>query len=290
MRDPNRQGSDRIRGDGRPSQNALPLKILRRPQPPEAGAQNDGLNALIGGRVLGDLRCYSRSWVYLRMHRLATVQTITTHFTQQLCGDARCLLPALVKQQGRPCRCGLVPSFTAGRLPARVSGGKKRMGLRLLIQRLGRQVDAARPDDRPGLRIDRDLSEVSGVVLRREDARPPFTGEVDIPGSAVAEQQAEHAVTDHGDTDDDRQLREDGPSLGRPLVDRLKGSRIHHLKELRPGSRGRSEIRIIFAFDPARSALLLLGDDKAGNWERWYRDNVPVAERLYLDYTTEGEQ
>jgi hypothetical protein len=164
------------------------------------------------------------------------------------------------------------------------------MGLRLLIQRLGRQVDAARPDDRPGLRIDRDLSEVSGVVLRREDARPPFTGEVDIPGSAVAEQQAEHAVTDHGDTDDDRQLREDGPSLGRPLVDRLKGSRIHHLKELRPGSRGRSEIRIIFAFDPARSALLLLGGDKAGNWERWYRDNVPVAERLYLDYTTEGEQ
>ena len=84
-------------------------------------------------------------------------------------------------------------------------------------------------------------------------------------------------------------LREEGPSLGRPLVDRLKGSRIHHLKELRPGSRGRSEIRIIFAFDPTRSALLLLGGDKAGNWERWYRDNVPVAEMLYLDYTTEGE-
>jgi hypothetical protein len=85
-------------------------------------------------------------------------------------------------------------------------------------------------------------------------------------------------------------LREEGPSLGRPLVDRLKGSRIHHLKELRPGSRGRSEIRIIFAFDPTRSALLLLGGDKAGNWERWYRDNVPAAERLYLDYTTGGEQ
>jgi hypothetical protein len=84
-------------------------------------------------------------------------------------------------------------------------------------------------------------------------------------------------------------LREDGPSLGRPLVDRLKGSRIHHLKELRPGSRGRSEIRIIFAFDPTRSALLLLGGDKAGNWERWYRDNILVAERLYIEYTTGGE-
>jgi len=57
MRDPNR--SDRIRGDGRPSQNALPLKILRRPQPPEPGAQNDGLNALIGGRLLGVRECFS---------------------------------------------------------------------------------------------------------------------------------------------------------------------------------------------------------------------------------------
>ncbi len=80
------------------------------------------------------------------------------------------------------------------------------MGLRLLIQRLGRQVDAARPDDRPGLKIDRDVSEVSRVVQRGEDARPPFTGEVDIPSSAVAEQQAEHAVTDYGDTYDDRQV------------------------------------------------------------------------------------
>lgn len=75
-------------------------------------------------------------------------------------------------------------------------------------------------------------------------------------------------------------LREEGPTLGRPLVDRLKGTRIHHLKELRPGSRGRSEIRIIFAFDPARSALLLLGGDKAGNWQRWYRANIPLAEQF----------
>jgi hypothetical protein len=85
-------------------------------------------------------------------------------------------------------------------------------------------------------------------------------------------------------------LREEGPALGRPLVDRLKGSTIHHLKELRPGSRGRSEIRIIFAFDPDRSALLLLGGDKAGNWQRWYRDNIPIAERLYLEYTAQDEE
>jgi len=77
---------------------------------------------------------------------------------------------------------------------------------------------------------------------------------------------------------------------GRPLVDRIKGSKIHHLKELRPGSAGRSEIRVVFAFDPTRSALLLLGGDKAGNWQRWYRDNIPLAERLYMEYATEDEE
>lgn len=85
-------------------------------------------------------------------------------------------------------------------------------------------------------------------------------------------------------------LREEGPALGRPLVDRIQGSRLHHLKELRPGSKGRSEIRVLFAFDPARSALLLLGGDKAGNWQRWYRQNIPIAEQLYLEYTMEQEE
>jgi hypothetical protein len=66
-------------------------------------------------------------------------------------------------------------------------------------------------------------------------------------------------------------------ALGRPLVDRIQGSRLHHLKELRPGSAGRSEIRVLFAFDPTRSALLLLlGGDKAGNWQRWYPGEHPA--------------
>ncbi|GGK70881.1 putative toxin HigB3 [Sphaerisporangium melleum] len=85
-------------------------------------------------------------------------------------------------------------------------------------------------------------------------------------------------------------LRDEGPTLGRPLVDRLHGSSLHNLKELRPGSRGRSEIRIIFAFDPTRAALLLLGGDKAGNWERWYKEHIPLAVRLYLDYTSDEEE
>ena len=70
----------------------------------------------------------------------------------------------------------------------------------------------------------------------------------------------------------------------------VAATKIHNLKELRPGSRGRSEIRIIFAFDPTRSALLLLGGDKAGNWARWYRDNIPLAEQLYIDYTADEEE
>lgn len=47
-------------------------------------------------------------------------------------------------------------------------------------------------------------------------------------------------------------LSEQGPALGRPLVDRLKGSVYHNMKELRPGSAGSTEIRMIFAFDPIR--------------------------------------
>jgi hypothetical protein len=47
---------------------------------------------------------------------------------------------------------------------------------------------------------------------------------------------------------------------------------------------------VLVVFDPTRSALLLLGGDKSGNWQRWYKENIPIAERLYLEYTAEGEE
>ena len=47
---------------------------------------------------------------------------------------------------------------------------------------------------------------------------------------------------------------------------------------------------MLFAFDPTRSALLLLGGNKAGNWQRWYRQNIPIAEQLYLEYTSEEQE
>ena len=67
-----------------------------------------------------------------------------------------------------------------------------------------------------------------------------------------------------------------GPSLGRPLVDTITASSHANMKELRPGS-----MRVLFAFDPRRAAILLLGGDKSGCWEEWYVDAIPEADRLY---------
>src|SRR5687768_13399343 len=76
-------------------------------------------------------------------------------------------------------------------------------------------------------------------------------------------------------------LRDRGPQLGRPLVDTVTGSRHKNMKELRPGSAGRSDLRVLFAFDPARSAILLVGGDKAGRWQDWYRSAIPLADDRY---------
>lgn len=77
------------------------------------------------------------------------------------------------------------------------------------------------------------------------------------------------------------ELERQGPTLGRPLVDRIKGSRHHNMKELR--STG-GNIRILFAFDPARQAILLVGGDKTGNWKGWYKENIPIADARYDEH------
>jgi hypothetical protein len=68
------------------------------------------------------------------------------------------------------------------------------------------------------------------------------------------------------------------------MVDRIHGSRFHHLKELRPPSGGRTETRILFAFDPVQQAVLLIAGDKSGNWQGWYRDNIKVADDPYAEW------
>jgi len=79
-------------------------------------------------------------------------------------------------------------------------------------------------------------------------------------------------------------LADRGPALGHPAVDRITSSQLHNLKELRPGSAGKTEIRILFIFDPQRRAVLLVAGDKAGNWTRWYRDAIKLAEDRYARY------
>ena len=76
-------------------------------------------------------------------------------------------------------------------------------------------------------------------------------------------------------------LEQEGPTLGRPTVDKVSGSKFHNMKELR--STGTS-IRILFIFDPNRQAILLLGGDKQGNWKGWYDQNIPVAEKRYENW------
>jgi hypothetical protein len=84
-------------------------------------------------------------------------------------------------------------------------------------------------------------------------------------------------------------LESNGPAEGRPLVDSISTSQISNMKELRPPSAGRTEIRILFVFDPWRSAILLVAGDKSGEWHRWYREAIPEAEQLYATYLKERQ-
>ena len=79
-------------------------------------------------------------------------------------------------------------------------------------------------------------------------------------------------------------LVEDGPHLGRPLVDTIKASRHKNMKELRPGSSGQSELRILFAFNPQRKGIMLLAGDKSTKWQQWYKQAIPLADDLFDEH------
>jgi len=85
-------------------------------------------------------------------------------------------------------------------------------------------------------------------------------------------------------------LAEEGPALGRPLVDTIRGSTIANMKELRPGSTGATEVRILFVFDPVRQAVLLVGGDKAGDWQGWYKAAIPQAEAAYSHHLRRAQE
>lgn len=80
-------------------------------------------------------------------------------------------------------------------------------------------------------------------------------------------------------------LIEHGPRLPFPYSSGIRGSRHAHMRELRVQSGGKP-LRAFYAFDPRRTAILLIGGDKTGD-DRFYETMVPVADRLYDDYLAE---
>jgi hypothetical protein len=56
------------------------------------------------------------------------------------------------------------------------------------------------------------------------------------------------------------------------------------MKELRPGSSGRTEVRVLFAFDKLRRAILLVGGDKSNDWTQWYVTNISIADDRFDDH------
>src|SRR5262249_34575351 len=80
-------------------------------------------------------------------------------------------------------------------------------------------------------------------------------------------------------------LMEQGPQLPFPYSSGVNGSKHPHMRELRVHSGGRP-LRIFYAFDPRRSAILLIGGDKTGDG-RFYDRTVPIADAPYDDYIDE---
>ncbi len=80
-------------------------------------------------------------------------------------------------------------------------------------------------------------------------------------------------------------LVEHGPHLPFPHSSGIEGSKHAHMRELRVQSGGKP-LRGFYAFDPRRTAILLIGGDKTGD-DRFYETMIPIADRLYDNYLAE---
>ena len=84
-------------------------------------------------------------------------------------------------------------------------------------------------------------------------------------------------------------LQQQGPSLGRPVVDTVYDSKFTNMKELRVQHRGKP-LRAFFAFDPLRQAIVLCIADKGGK-KRFYKEMLAIADEQYeLHLASLGEQ
>src|SRR5438046_823846 len=79
-----------------------------------------------------------------------------------------------------------------------------------------------------------------------------------------------------------RLLEAKGPTLQYPYSSGVEGSRHGRMRELRVQHKGRP-YRVLYAFDPRRIAILILGGAKAGS-SRWYEQNVPIADKIYDEH------
>ena len=76
-----------------------------------------------------------------------------------------------------------------------------------------------------------------------------------------------------------------GPNLPRPHSDTIKGSKFNNMKELRTQHAGQP-YRTLYAFDPKRTAILLIGGKKSGD-KNWYKTNISIADRLFAQHLKE---
>ena len=82
-----------------------------------------------------------------------------------------------------------------------------------------------------------------------------------------------------------RHLVEFGPALTFPHSSKVVSSRYPQMRELRTQSSGRP-LRTLYAFNPLRTAVLLIGGNKTGD-DRWYERFVPVADQLFDNHLGE---
>lgn len=85
-------------------------------------------------------------------------------------------------------------------------------------------------------------------------------------------------------------LQKHGPEYGRPRVDTLNGSKHANMKELRFDAAD-GVWRVAFAFDPKRSAILLVAGDKSGvNQKRFYKKLLTTADERFDGHLKELKQ
>lgn len=106
-----------------------------------------------------------------------------------------------------------------------------------------------------------------------------FTDEFQAWWDSLAEEQQDDVALSV------RHLIEFGPALGFPHSSKVTTSRFPQMRELRTQSCGRP-LRTLYAFNPLRTAVLLIGGDKTGD-DRWYEKFVPIADRLLEEHLAE---